>query len=95
MPACAWTPAASTPRPPGPRSSLHLPPRPVHGRDAALLLAGIAAANDLAYVAEVLDHWRERPGRLPRYPLQAGASRLTGTADLVSPGRRGSPHPAA
>jgi hypothetical protein len=32
-----------------------------YGRDAALLLAGIAAAHDLADVAEVLDEWRVRP----------------------------------
>jgi hypothetical protein len=32
-----------------------------HGRDAAVLLAGIAAAHDLADVAEVLEEWRARP----------------------------------
>ena len=37
-----------------------------YGRDAAPLLAGIAAAHDLALVAGVLDHWRERPDRRPR-----------------------------
>jgi hypothetical protein len=37
-----------------------------YGRDAAPLLAGIAAAHDLPDVAEVLDHWRERPDRRPR-----------------------------
>jgi hypothetical protein len=43
----------------------HLLPGP-HGRDAALLLAGIAAAHDLPDVAEVLDHRHERPDRRPR-----------------------------
>jgi hypothetical protein len=28
-----------------------------HGRDAAVLLAGIAAAHDLADIAEVLEEW--------------------------------------
>jgi hypothetical protein len=32
-----------------------------HGRDAALLLASIAAAHDLPEVAEVLDEWCTRP----------------------------------